>query len=99
MSENISQVLAEVYPIQKDSLPELTAYNVEVGSGKSYLVGGKLAYRLIKRHGGHWVWADYRIITDFAATQSDIDSGDQIAGLALNRVKPKNLEGSIPYWL
>ncbi len=30
MSKDVSQILAEVFPKQKDSLPELTAYNVEV---------------------------------------------------------------------
>lgn len=65
--------LSEVFPIQTKSLPMLSAYRVEVGRGESYLVGGKLAYRLMKQLGGHWVWADYRILTDHSAAQADID--------------------------
>jgi len=56
------------------------------------LVGPKLAFRLTKRLGGHWVWADNRLATDALRTQTDIDKAIEKAWSDQPEVY-KHLEG------
>ena len=66
-------IVSEIFPVLTDSLPTLNGYRLVSESGESWKIGGKLAYRLAKNLGGHWNWADHRIITDMALPKSDID--------------------------
>ncbi|HLU08417.1 MAG TPA: hypothetical protein VK003_02030, partial [Oceanobacillus sp.] len=67
-----SQMFTEVFPIQLEALPPITAYrliyaNVESVSERSQLdrkMGGKLTYRLRHALGGMWVWLAGHILTD-----------------------------------
>src|SRR5690606_15788725 len=67
-----SQMFTEVFPIQLEALPPITAYrliyaNVESVSERSQLdrkMGGKLTYRLRHALGGTWVWLAGHILTD-----------------------------------
>ncbi len=66
-------LFTEVFPIEVEKLPELTAYSLEVGSsGDASRIGGKLSYRLRKRFSGHWVWTVGKIITDQPQTEEEI---------------------------
>lgn len=61
-------IKSEVFPVNISAIPELHAYEVELAGSTEQLnkVGGKLAYRLKKKFGGHWVWVreDKKLITD-----------------------------------
>ncbi|MFW9890508.1 MAG: hypothetical protein ACFFER_20230, partial [Candidatus Thorarchaeota archaeon] len=69
-----NNTLAEVFPVQVDNLPHMEAYSLSLRGGEASKVGRKLAYRFGKKLGGHWIWADYRIVTDRPTPQSEIDS-------------------------
>jgi hypothetical protein len=58
------QVFTEVFPIPSAALPTLSAYQLYIRGTNGATIGGKLAYRLAKVCGGHWVWAEQRLITD-----------------------------------
>ena len=53
---------------------DLFAYKLDLLSGDYKKVGNKVAYRLRKKFGKHWVWADNRIITDYGVlTDKEIE--------------------------
>ncbi|MBI4298636.1 MAG: hypothetical protein HY666_02640 [Chloroflexi bacterium] len=58
------QVFVEVFPVQASSIPKLFAYRLELGRADASTVGGKLAYRLRRTLGGHWVWTSGRLVAD-----------------------------------
>lgn len=57
---NQNALFVEIFPINKSSLPQLTAYSLDGDSR----VGGKLVYRLKKIFPGHWAWASGLVVTD-----------------------------------
>lgn len=67
-----SQTFSEVFPIQLDALPEVSAYRLsftkEVSAAEraqmERRMGGKLTYRLRSTFGGMWVWLSGHVITD-----------------------------------
>jgi hypothetical protein len=67
-----SQTFSEVFPIQLDALPEVTAYRLSFHTAVSATeraalerkMGGKLTYRLRNSFGGMWVWVAGHVITD-----------------------------------
>ena len=67
-----SQTFSEVFPIQLDALPDVTAYRLTFTTAVSAAeraalerkMGGKLTYRLRNNFGGMWVWVAGHIITD-----------------------------------
>ncbi len=66
------ELSTEVFPIRTQTLPTLTAYQVDVGDGDVYRVGGKLSYRLRKAFPGRWVWTVGRVVTDAPVTVEEI---------------------------
>ncbi|MFW9890522.1 MAG: hypothetical protein ACFFER_20300, partial [Candidatus Thorarchaeota archaeon] len=63
----------EIYPIQEKHIPELTAYSLDLSGGEAKIIGGKLSFRLRKKFGGHWFFADYRIVTDSPVGIAHVD--------------------------
>lgn len=57
-------ILVEVFPVQPDAIPLLTAYQLQVQGGDLATIGGKLAYRFSRVFKGHWVWTEKRVVTD-----------------------------------
>ena len=47
------EIFTDVFPIEVNNLPNLTAYRLQTGSGTLQEIGGKLSYRLKKNFGGH----------------------------------------------
>ena len=64
-------LFTEIFPIALAALPELSAYRLDV-RGDYSLIGGKLAYRLMKAFDGHWTWAGGLIVTDTPQEVSEI---------------------------
>lgn len=69
MAEGIA---SEVFPIKMDRIPPLRAFEVATGGTPRNVAAGKLAYRLRKALGGHWVSSEGRIITDSPATEDAV---------------------------
>ncbi len=67
-------VLAEVFPVQASAIPTLSAYRLDVRGGDIATIGGKLSYRLQRIFKGHWLWTDYRIVTDVPQAEEAITS-------------------------
>jgi hypothetical protein len=67
-----SQMFTEVFPIQLEALPHVTAYRLTFASAETAAervqlerkMGGKLTYRLRSALGGTWVWVGGHVITD-----------------------------------
>lgn len=67
-----SQMFSEIFPIQLDKLPEVSAYRLSFSTEVSpsertrleRRMGGKITYRLRSTFGGLWVWAAGHVITD-----------------------------------
>jgi len=70
-SENI---LSEVFEINPESVPFLSAYALILEGKDRSKVGGKLAYQFSKKLGRHWVWTGRYVVTDRATTESEIDA-------------------------
>lgn len=64
----------EVFPIVMEKLPRLQAFTVSSASAAPNVAGGKLAYRLRKPLGGHWVWTNARIVTDSHVTDEQVSA-------------------------
>ena len=60
-------VLTEMFPVLTERIPSLRAFEVSSTGSAPSIAGGKLAYRLRKPLGGHWVWTGNRIVTDSTA--------------------------------
>jgi Piwi domain len=65
-------LFVEVFPIRTAALPDLAAYQLDVGGNDGAMTGGKFVYRLRNTFSGHWVWSGQRIITDRPRFLSDI---------------------------
>src|SRR3989339_245197 len=57
-------IICENFPVKAESLPKLTAYSLKLGGGNLQTIGGKLSYRFRKMFGGHWVYTNWKLITD-----------------------------------
>lgn len=58
-----TDLFVEVFPIERQHIPELTAYVPIFAEEPPGAVGGKLAYRLSRSFPGWWVWIDGRILS------------------------------------
>ena len=58
------QLFTEIFPVELDSLPPLSAYRLQAGRGDPDTLGWLLVERLQTVFGGHWVWARQRLLTD-----------------------------------
>lgn len=67
-------IFTEVFPINKAVIPPLAAYKLDVSGSDASVIGGKLAYRLRKEFSGHWVWTDYRVVTDTPISEEETSS-------------------------
>ena len=63
-SDNQPVDFVEVFPVGPSIASALSAYELEIGGTERNLIGGKLAYRLLREVGGHWVWTSNRLVTD-----------------------------------
>jgi hypothetical protein len=68
------EIFTDVFPIEVNNLPNLTAYRLQTGSGTLQEIGGKLSYRLKKNFGGHWVWTGSRVLTNTPKDQAEINT-------------------------
>jgi hypothetical protein len=66
------QVFTEVFPIPPAALPPLAAYTLHIRGANGAAIGGKLAYRLKKECGGHWVWTEHQLLTDTPKDTAEI---------------------------
>jgi hypothetical protein len=68
----VETILAELFPVVVDKVPPLRAFEVTSAGTAPSIAGGKLAYRLRKPLGGHWVWTGNRVVTDSNAGDSEV---------------------------
>lgn len=61
--------LSEIFPVQLTTIPELTAYQLNIRNDDLATIGGRLSFRLHKVFPGRWIWTYPWIITD--APQSE----------------------------
>lgn len=61
----------DLFPINKEVLPQIYVYEVETSENKN-LISGKAAYRMRKEFKGHWASNYGRILSDKKVEQSDI---------------------------
>jgi len=65
-------IVAEIYAVKQETLPELNAWLPKIDSEDSQSVGWKMAYRLRNRMGGTWIWGEGRLVTDQSVTDDDM---------------------------
>ena len=52
-----TNLFTEIFPVNVEALPELTAYQLKVSSSDNVdEIGYTLGYRLKTRFRGHWYW-------------------------------------------
>ena len=52
-----TNLFTEIFPVNTEALPELTAYKLAtIGSNSVDKIGRKLSYRTKDKFGGHWNW-------------------------------------------
>ncbi|MFW9994819.1 MAG: Piwi domain-containing protein [Candidatus Odinarchaeota archaeon] len=69
----------EIFPVNKDVLPEMHAYRIDTGGENVEKVGGKLSFVLRKKLPGSWVWSKPHVITDRPSGEDELER--IIAGL------------------
>lgn len=63
--QNTNRYFAEVFHVNAKALPAMSAYQLGVrGSEEPTRIGRKLADRLMRTFGGHWVWTDGMVVTE-----------------------------------
>jgi len=67
-------LFTELYPVKSTSIPALHAWQILASTSEKRSIGWKMAYRMRKNLGGHWVWAEDRLVTDLAVTADEIQS-------------------------
>jgi hypothetical protein len=67
-------IFAELYAVQVDNLPQLYAWKPVINASEKQSVGWKMAYRLKSMYGGHWIWAEKKLIADIQITQSKMQN-------------------------
>src|SRR5688500_6625302 len=77
MSQLIQQtpmLLTELFDIIQETLPTLYAYRLNLrGSNNEVRSGRRLADRLMRVYGGHWVWTDEVIATDTVKSPEEVE--------------------------
>ena len=66
------RVFTEVFPVRRESIPEMFAYRLIVRGGDPTTIGGRLSYRLKRSLQGHWAWAANRVLTDTPSSSESI---------------------------
>lgn len=66
-----SYLFTEVFPIQKDLLPQLFAYRLQVSGSILKELGWKVAYQLIEEWKGHWVFTDNMLVGDLKKSEDE----------------------------
>lgn len=66
------EIFAEVYPVNMMNFPTLNAWVIRTGLKDVTHLGWKLGYRLTRMVGGHWIWADSKLITDSPIDEAGI---------------------------
>ena len=61
----------DLFPINKEVLPQIYVYEVETSENKN-LISGKVAYRMRKEFKGHWASNYGRILSDRKVEESEI---------------------------
>lgn len=72
MSTN--ELLSELYPVLTSSLEMLFGWRIDANPQDAALVGWKMAYRLSRLAGGHWIWSGSHLVTDANVTRLKIES-------------------------
>jgi hypothetical protein len=73
--QQTSTLITELFDIVPENLPPLSAYELIVrGSNNRVRSGRKLADRLMRHFGSHWVWTDDVIVTDVPQSSEAIES-------------------------
>jgi hypothetical protein len=73
-SPNPTIYSTETFQVERESLPSMVAYQlIARGSHQQVRTGRKLADRLMRYFGNHWVWTDDLIITDSPKPDADLD--------------------------
>ena len=67
--DRVTYYFTDVFPINKDKIPSLYAYEITVGKTDISTIGGKLSYQLNNHLDGTWVWTSTRkILSDKKAS-------------------------------
>ena len=72
-----TKLFTEIFPVNTEKLPELTAYKlVTIGSNSVEGIGRKLSYRTKDKFGGHWNWDQPAqcLLTDTPQNKRTIDA-------------------------
>ncbi len=88
-------LFAEIFPVNIDTLPSLTAYQLTLtGSSRAKEIGGKLRYRLQNKFGGHWYWDNEQkcLLTDKFVSDDQIGQTLQSLWSETDKVFQQNLE-------
>ena len=64
---------AEFYVVETENFPTLFAWQPVINSSETQSVGWKMARRLPHMYGGHWIWAEERLVTDQQVTSKQME--------------------------
>ena len=67
------ELFTEVFPVKTGSIPTLSSWQIHVGDQEVVSLGWKLAYRLGRLVGGHWIWAEGKLISDTTVSQDEMN--------------------------
>jgi len=62
----------EVFPINEGIIPQLNAYELKISGNNLIAIGGKLSYSLRQEFEGHWVWTDFKVVSDKLIPKEDL---------------------------
>jgi len=68
----VREVFSEFFLINLPHIPTLNAWRLETHAVESTSLGRKLAYRLTKLAGGHWIWTEGLLVTDAVLKEHQI---------------------------
>lgn len=68
-----TDLFVEVFPIERQRIPQLTAYTPIFTQAPTSIIGEKLAYRLSRTFAGVWVWVDGHILTNESVSPVQMD--------------------------
>lgn len=68
----VHELFSELYLVDTARLSRFYAWRIETHASEITSLGRKLAYRLSRLVGGHWIWAENRLVTDKNLTQSQV---------------------------
>jgi len=72
VAQSQRSTFAELYVVNESSLPTLFAWKPVINSAETQSVGWKMTYRLRYIYGGHWIWAEERLVTDKQVTDKQM---------------------------